>query len=184
MSLEEMRRELMLNIHDIAGEDVLVLRESADYTVTYPLVVIDFLGPQRRIYKWLSTHQNGKENWVMAERVNIMVSTIQSEEGSDTSRVELQELLDRIEFGARKLWPKLVRKFGCGIFYPESWMSTHYSHFYNERRVNTAVLKITILEPRMPNTPFRGTGPPLERVTADYKDEGGTFEHINIQIED
>lgn len=184
MNLEEMRRELMLNINDIAGEDALVLRDSSDYTVEYPLIVVDFLGPQRRIYKWLSTHQNGKENWVMAERVNIMVSTIQSEEGTDTSRLELQELIDKIEFGARKSWPKLVRKFGCGIFYPESWMSTHYSNFYNERRVNTAVLKITILEPRMPDTFINSEGPPLERVTADYRDEGGTFERVDIIIDD
>lgn len=184
MSLEEMRRELMLDLNDIIGEDALLLRESADYTVEYPLVVVDFLGPQRRVYQWLSTRQNGKENWVMAERVNIMISTIQSEEGVDTSRLELQELLDRIEFGARKTWPKLVRRFGCGIFYKDSWMSTYYSNFYNERRVNTAVLKVTILEPRMPEKNYYPNAALVERVTVDYKEEGGNLERIDIQIDD
>ena len=184
MTHEDMRRELMLNIKDVAGEDVIVLRDSADFTMGFPLVVVDFLGPQRRQYFWLSATAYGHEDWTMAERVNITICTIQNDTGPDTSRLELQELLDRVEYGARAAWPRIVKTFDCGIFYPESWMTSLHSQFYNEKRLNIALLKVTLLEPRSGEKPFRSTGPPLHKVTADYKPEGGEYSRIEIQIDD
>lgn len=184
MTLEDMRREMMLNVKDLAGEEVIVLRDSPDFTMGFPLVVVDFMGPQRRQYFWLSATSDGHENWIMAERVNLTICTIQKDEGEDTSRLDLQEILDRVEFGVRRDWPRIARVFGCGIFYPESWMSTLHSQFYNEKRMNIAVLKVTLLEPRSGEKPFRAYGPPLHKVTADYKPEGGEFKRIEIQIDD
>lgn len=173
-----MRRELVKSIYDEVSESAMVIREGADIEEEFPLVVVAFLGGNRMKYRWLSGTRDGRENWTNKEKLNIYIFTRQN--GSGTDRIELQKLLDKIEFMTRDEWPSLVKEYTCGIYYPESWVESSNAGFYNEIRVNVAVLSICLLEPRYP-TSDDTTGPPVERVSTTVT-ENEIDELIEIDV--
>jgi hypothetical protein len=185
VTLEDMRRELMLTINDEIQEDATVFRASPDMQIEFPCVVVDFLGPLKRKYAWLSSMTvNGKETWQMQEPVIITIATRQNDEGVDDSRLKLQELVDRIEFMTRKRWPSILPNYGAAIFYPESWTTANTTDFYNEVAVHLATMKITLLEPRESTDKFY-EGTPVERVTSIHVEEGQTdYQEIEVTIDD
>ena len=151
MTLENMREDLLEDLTDLLGESVLVVRSGTDVNVDFPMVVVDFLGTTKPWLRTLSlTFDGSRPNWIMDEPVHVKIYTQEPFEGEDTSRADLQELVDIVEFHAEKNWPSILSKHKCALNRKTSFMTSNSTVFYNDTRVNEAVIRIHLEEPRYP----------------------------------
>ena len=145
MTIEDYRREIVKTIHDTLP-GVMVLRDGGDINVDFPLIVVAFFGPSRRRYQTLALSGSPDTGaWTLQEDARIYFYTMQG----DGDRIQLQEMVNEIETMGRKVWPEMAREHGCAIFYPTSFLTTYRSTYYNEVRVNSAIMSLSVQVPRI-----------------------------------
>ena len=172
MTLEDMRDALIIDLKDEVGSTVQVIREGADFGSNFPLVVVHFLGPN------MKRHGNGigrstdgtRDNWTMEEPVRIYMYTLEKIDGEDTSRAQLQDLIDLVEFHVRKDWPAILKGYQCALWYQSSFGTSLRRTYYGDNGLNEATLRLGIQEPRYPVDATEIPGPIAESAVITSKE--------------
>lgn len=178
MTLESMREDIMKDLHENYSTMAQVIRGGTDINIDFPCIVVDFLGPNIPFWRSISLSAGTRESWTMEEPVHVKIYTQEKFQGLDTSRRELQELVDSIEFHLRKELPGILKEHSCSISWYRSFITTTRDSYYNGHRINEAVMRIHVQEPRVQVDEEIDSGPLVEKLDVRIEDEGGTWEII------
>jgi len=180
-TLETMRDALITDLKAEVGASVQVVREGVDFGSNFPTIVLQFMGPSiKRHMNGLSRSTDGtRDNWTMEEPLRVYIYTLENIDGEDTSRAQLQELVDQVEFYIRKDWPELLRTYQCALWYGSSFGVTTRRSFYGDNGLNEAIMRIGIQEPRYPTTATDVPGPDAETILITSAPMDGTSKRLS-----
>jgi hypothetical protein len=182
--MESVRDLLVTSLKTELGETVQVIREGADFNNNFPLVVVHFMGASihRHGYGPSKTVTGDRDNWTMEEPVRIYLYTLENIDGEDTSREQLQDLVDQVEYYIRNNWNGILKPYQCAVWFPSSYTTSTRRTYYGENGLNEATIRLGMQEPRYPVDATAVPGPDAEKVLLTSKEM--TAGEVKITIED